>query len=352
MMMTSERDDGPSRGGSAAGFLRAGFRHAGLATLLLFAAPSIGLAQGQWVNPDVYELRDEVKKLAKEIAALRADGLGAAPVSAGANAPAVSGDVYVRLERLDRSVRSLTGAVEELDQRVRAASQRRQAKLAELDFRIARIEEGKKGKHSGRIPGTEALSSVAEPSSAPISAGRLQPLQPENAGPGAPPTVLGTLRGERPGNATVASPIYDAPRNAAAAARSGAASGASGGSFDAAIASLQAGDWGSAEDQFQSFIRGNSGDAREPDARYFLGETYRIRGRFHDAVRTYAAGLKSHPRSKRAPDSWMRLGESLAQLNQIDKACEAFKQVKLRFPDAPAKLLQETQKQRKRAGCT
>ena len=348
MMITAERADRPLNSGRAASVVSAG-----VAALLLITAPSPGLAQGQWVNPDVYELRDEVKKLAKEIAALRADGLGAAPsaASAGADAPAVSGDVYVRLDRLDQAVRSLTGAVEELDQRVRAASQRRQAKLAELDFRISRMEEGKTGKHSGRIPGTEALASVAEPSSAPISAGRLQPLQPENAGPGAPPTVLGTLRGQSPGQAAVANPIYDRPGNAASAASSGGSS-AGGGSFDGAIASLQAGDWAAAEDQFQSFIQENSGDAREPDARYFLGETYRIRGRYHDAVRTYAAGLKSHPRSKRAPDSWMRLGESLAQLKQFDKACEAFKQVGLRFPDAPAKLLQETKKQRNRAGCT
>ena len=325
-----------------------------LAFVALLAAPAPSLAQGQWVNPDVYELRDEVKKLSKEIAALRADGFGGGAASVD-GAPALSGDAYNRLERLDQQVRQLVGAVEELDQRARAASKRRQAKLAELDFRISRLEDGKKGKHRGRIPGTEALSSVEEPSTAPVAGGRLTPLQPQNSGAGAPPTVLGSIRGQQPGDAVVAQPIFDNPRSAAAApprtvpSSRGSASG--GTLFDSAIASLQAGDWDSAENQFQSFIQESGGDAREPDARYFLGETYRIRGRFHDAVRTYAAGLKSHPRSKRAPDSWMRLGESLAQLNQIDKACEAFKQVNLRFPDAPAKLLQETKKQRKRAGC-
>lgn len=329
------------------------------AACALAFAPSAGLSQAQgWVNPDVYELRDEVARLSQEIAAIRGEALnGGAPAAgaSGATAPALSGDVYVRLERLDQAVRELTGALDELDQRMRAASQRRQAKLAELDFRMSRLESGETGAHRGEIPGTEALTEVPEPSDAPVAGGRLQPLQPENfGGPGSPPSVLGSLRGEQPGEQVVARPIYDKPGGAnSTSSRSASPPVASVGSvrYEDALKSIQSGDLGAAEGQLQAFIEENQSDPRAGDATYWLAETYRQRGRFREAVKTYASGLKTHPRSQRAPDSWMRLGMSLAELEQVDKACEAFAQVDRRFPDAPARLLRETRKQAQRAGC-
>ncbi|MEM9725695.1 MAG: hypothetical protein AAF909_09550, partial [Pseudomonadota bacterium] len=105
----------------------------------------------EWVNPDVFALREEVERLSNEVAAIRTG----APTPRGGeatrdgSAPALSGDVYVRLERLDQAVRSLTGAVEQLDRFSRQSAQRQDAKLQELEFRLTQLEGGTPAAPSG-----------------------------------------------------------------------------------------------------------------------------------------------------------------------------------------------------------
>ncbi|MEM9725837.1 MAG: tol-pal system protein YbgF, partial [Pseudomonadota bacterium] len=180
--------------------------------------------------------------------------------------------------------------------------------------------------------------------------GRLTPLQPENVTRGAPPSVLGEIESAN-GGGPVSRPIFDSPGGAAARSVGPAVAAAAPVRYEDAIRSIQTGDHATAERQLQGFIAQNDGDPRIGDATYWLAETYRVRGMFREAAQTYASGIRKYPESKRAPDSWMRLGMSLAQLNQVDRACAAFRQVEARFPNAPARVLRETQTQARRAQC-
>lgn len=362
--------------GGALGILRA---------LCLFAAaaapsldPTPSLAQGsEWVNPDVITLREEVDRLSREVARLRGGG----PVSdftgggdGGAGAP-VGGDVYVRLDRMEQELRRLTGEVERLSFAAAQADQRRDAKLAELDFRMGRLEGGETGPYEGgpipgaTAPASEGSAGVRPPQTSESEGGQraaLAPLTPQGesegaARLGAPPGVLGRIPGDSAQTA-VAGPIYDgapqppAPPTFGGAAPGGApaaaASGAAVVSYDDALESLRAGAFDAAEGQLQAFIAQNPSDARRGDATYWLGETYYVRSRFGEAARTFLTSVKEHPDAGKAPDSMLKLGMSLAQLNRVDEACQTFAQVSARYPDAPANVLRRAQNEARRANCS
>ncbi|MEL6979599.1 MAG: tol-pal system protein YbgF [Pseudomonadota bacterium] len=337
-----------------------------IAAALLAVSVGAGpaLAQGGWVNPDAFaQMQRELERLSAEIEIMRGAGASAS------GGPAPSGDLFLRLQRLEQTVRDLTGQVEVLQQAARQADQRERAKIEEFEFRLSRLEGddppppapsqsfGETPGDGAPAPATGPLASVAGASGATaggFQGGRLPPLDPVNRAPAG--AALGTIPGSQ-ASAPISTPIYDNPRGQSVAAAPSpqgapAPSVAETVRYEDAVTSLQDGDHDRAEQQLQAFIGQNPNDPRVSEATYWLGETYRVRGRFREAAQTYAAGLRKEPNSKRAPDSWMRLGMSLAQLNQSQKACEAFAQVEARFPDAPSSVLRQTKTQALRAGCS
>lgn len=339
----------------------------GAAALLLGAGVAAAQAGGGWVSPDILDLRERLADLSREVDALRAGGA----VGGGGG---VVGDPG-RLDRIEIELRRLTGEVERLSYEAQQSAQTRERKMAEFEFRITRLEGGDPSAAAAAGAPTEAYPGMGAegPAAAAAVAGgaagaqRLEPLQPQNGasgGRGAPPTVLGEINSAG-GPDAVASPIYEAGPQAGGAAGAdpyasydpAAAGGAAAAaisapvSFEEALKSIQAGDHAAAEGQLQAFIAQNPSDPRAGEATYWLGETYRVRGRYLDAARIYAKGLKEHPNSAKAPDSLLSLGISLAQLNQTERACEVLSQVEARFPDAPAVALRRAANEARRAGC-
>ncbi len=87
------------------------------------------------------------------------------------------------------------------------------------------------------------------------------------------------------------------------------------------------------------------------NAKYWLGETFYVRGDFRNAAVTFAEGFQRYPDSTKAPDNLLKLGMSLAQLEKKDDACGAFGELLKRYPDATASILQRATRERERLGC-
>ena len=105
-----------------------------------------------------------------------------------------------------------------------------------------------------------------------------------------------------------------------------------------------------AETGFKDFL------AKYPDhnlagsAEFKLGETYFAQQDYTSAAKAYLAGYKQFPKSRRAPDSLLKLGLSLGRLGQKDQACAALGSVGDEYPNA-VEVKKRAQAEYKRAGC-
>ena len=65
---------------------------------------------------------------------------------------------------------------------------------------------------------------------------------------------------------------------------------------------------------------------------------------------SFLDGYKNYPKSRRAPDSLLKLGISLNKLGQTQQACAAFGALGGEFPNA-VNAKKRAQAESKRAGC-
>jgi tol-pal system protein YbgF len=105
-----------------------------------------------------------------------------------------------------------------------------------------------------------------------------------------------------------------------------------------------------AEAGFSSFVSKYPDHGLAGSAQYWLGETYYAQGDFRQAAQNFLHGYKNYPKSRRAPDSLLKLGISLNKLGQTQQACAAFGALGGEFPNA-VNAKKRAQAESKRAGC-
>ena len=66
----------------------------------------------------------------------------------------------------------------------------------------------------------------------------------------------------------------------------------------------------------------------------------------------FATGYKNFPESNKASDNLLKLGMSLVNLDETEKACFTFKELAERFPDASSSIKQRASAESQRAGCS
>ena len=108
--------------------------------------------------------------------------------------------------------------------------------------------------------------------------------------------------------------------------------------------------FGLAETGFKTFISQNPKHPSVSKARYWLGETYYVKGRYKQAAQSFLTGYRSHPKGARAPESLLKLGMSLNKLGQKKQACGAYAEVRRSYPSAKS-TTKLAARESKRAGC-
>ena len=108
--------------------------------------------------------------------------------------------------------------------------------------------------------------------------------------------------------------------------------------------------FGDAEAGFSTFLSKYPDHSLAGSAQYWLGETFYAQGDFKRAAQTFLQGYKNYPKSRRAPDSLLKLGLSLRKLDQQEQACAALASVGTEFPRA-VEAKKRAQAELKRAGC-
>jgi tol-pal system protein YbgF len=170
-------------------------------------------------------------------------------------------------------------------------------------------------------------AAVASAAATPVPTSQMAPLpppQPRNAAPAAPPgPQLATL------------PPSASPQD----------------EYDMAYGYVLHKDYPLAEQAFRDFLKKYPNERLVPDAQYWLGESLFQQQRYRDAAESFLGVSTKFEHAGKAPDSLLRLGQSLAALNQKEAACATLAEIGRKYPRASAGVKRGVAQEQKRAHC-
>ncbi len=306
-------------------------------------------SQAAWAQSDsIQELINRIDRLQRELVTLqRAYYQGktppatSAPAAAQARPPAARGfdrrlaaRLEIRLTQLETEIRKLTGRAEELQHAVGQFDSRFSKLVSDVDLRLRALEPAGT---AGATASAKPAPGVTPPPPASVATRRPR----INPAPDAPPQTLGTVTG-RSSDQTAAAPAVQPTLPAGTPKQQ----------YDHAISlMLNEQNFGGAERALTAFIERHSEHKLAGNAYYWLGETFYVRKDFRQAAFTFADGYQRFPKSRKAPDSLLKLGMSLGQLGQVKEACTAFARLLNNFPGLGDTLKSRIQRQRQRHQC-
>jgi tol-pal system protein YbgF len=121
--------------------------------------------------------------------------------------------------------------------------------------------------------------------------------------------------------------------------------------FDLGIGYMQRKDYALAEETMRNFAQRYPADPLVGDAQYWLGESFFQRQKYRDAAESFLGVTTKFGNSAKAPDALLRLGQSLAALNEKEAACAALGEVTRKYPRASSGVKQAVDREQKRVKC-
>ena len=280
-------------------------------------------------------------------------------------------DLSIRVDRLEAQLRQLTGQIEQLQYQNQQLQQMLQGNQNPVQQRPGPAMRPQQPQQQNVAPPPLQQQNVAPPTG-PQGPNRSGDSFDPNADPNAPgrPRNLGQLPPQQqyqqnapqgPQGPLVLSPNQnqnqDLPppqqnpgppqQQQAVAPPSNSPKDA----YDLAYGYVLRRDYALAEQGFRSFLDKHQGDRNVPLATYWLGESLYQQKKYNDAANVFLDIYKQYPQSQRAPDSLMRLGQSLAQLGNKEGACGSLGAVASRYPKASASVKKNVEDEQKRLGC-
>ena len=320
-----------------------------------------------------------------------------------ASAQMAGSDLVVRLDRIENQMRQLTGLVEQLQFRNQQLEQqiRKQQDDNEYRFQELSSSRGAAPAAPGRAPAApqqgRAPAAQATPAAPAATPGRrgdaFDPAQ-NPAAPGVPRTLGGgpgaaPLPPEQDSAAVVSDEPVGVPGGRTSGAPLDLSTLAGNASRDPALVpqvrtdaqgSRDPGrtqvatlpptqsprdeydlgygyvlrkDYALGEQTLRSFLKKYPGDKLAPEAEYWLGESLFQRQRYREAAEAFLK-MSTNPKYEKeakAPDSLLRLGQSLAALGEKETACAALGEVARKYPRAATGVKQGVEREQKRVKC-
>lgn len=122
--------------------------------------------------------------------------------------------------------------------------------------------------------------------------------------------------------------------------------------YDLAYGYVLRKDYALAEEGLRAFVKKYPKDRLVADANYWLGETLFQRQRYREAAESFLNVSTKFDTSGRAPESMLRLGQSLAALKEKEAACATLGEIPRKYPKAAANLKQAAEREQKKVGCS
>ncbi|WP_373506206.1 tol-pal system protein YbgF [Aestuariivirga sp.] len=307
----------------------------------------------------------------------------AALIGAGLFSPAMAQDaaeMAVRMQQLEEQVRQLMGQVEELSYEVKQLRSQPGQKAGALQQQqpapVASQTQAKPTQQKRLAAASAGAPLPAETGVEVIEQQPIDSLPDANAAPA--PKILGSLdnRAAQPNDGGFQGKVLVPPSQQEPGdddfIQQGSLStqqdpGSVGGTSDSienvalspespeslyeqSNESLLRRQFGDAEAGFSNFLQKYPEHSLAGSAQYWLGETYYAQNDYKRAAQNFLRGYKKYPKSRRAPDSLLKLGISLKRLGQPEQACAAYAAVSAEYPKA-VDARKRAQAEAKRAGC-
>lgn len=286
------------------------------------------------------------------------------------NIPAkTSAALSLRISTLEGQLRRMTGQMEDLNFQVRRMNDqlKRFNKDAELRFRD--LEKGTPSSRPVRLPERRSELSPpplkiaprneprrldTRPANPPSMIGpRWAPSRVEIIRPGAndsfrkaaPPMSLGQIPAEALGpDSTVASIDTNNGLNQPFVDEAGAL-------YEKAYEHYLKRKFATAESSFRGFIRRYPRHELVGQAQYWLGETFYVRNKYRQAARAFVIGYRKFPKSRRAPETLLKLSMSLARIGDKAQSCATLDKLAREYPKASSGVKKTASAERRRGGC-
>lgn len=290
----------------------------------------------------------------------------------------------VRIQQLQEEVRQLNGRIEEMSYQLLQMQEQLRKTQEDNEFRFQDLEKNKRSEidttagrpavASNRAPGQNAPSAQPSDDVARIiespSDGEIGQDQAADGRMAPPPTTLGSIELDQNGNPQGASrndrvnnaaglPGVDlgsqAPGKAAARAKTDpqqtAALGSESDAYQIAYNHILTGDYSLAEQEFSGYIQSYPRSTRLADANFWLGEAQYSQEKYNEAAKTFLNAHQSYGKSPKAPEMLLKLGMSLAALDNTETACATLREVAKRYPSASKAVLSKVGSEQKRLRC-
>lgn len=254
-----------------------------------------------------------------------------------------------RVTQLEEQVRQLNGLVEELNFQVLQMQDQLRRMQEDNEFRFQELEKGgaqpamQKSDNSNVEEIIENTDGTTETASAPA----------------APPRTLGSVTFDKDGNVVGAQvddnglpgvengvPSTDGTQVAALPETSDPDE-----LYRTAYEFVLAGDYDAAEAGFRRHVEAFPNDTRAADARFWLGEALLGQEKYREAAQVFLGANRDYPDARKAPEMMLKLGVSLAAMDQRDVACATLSEVKNRYPQASTAVLERVKVEQARASC-
>lgn len=280
------------------------------ATLLATAVPEPAPAQ------DSGNLARQVERLRRELADLQRfvykggqppPALGA-PQQEGGLPSDVASRMQVQITQMQEQMRDMNGRVEEVQHKITMLEDRLNRMTEDLEIRLLALEDAVKG--GGTVPPAAASNGGA----APDDEGGEQLA--------ATPAALPSLP-------------EGSPRE----------------QYDFAYNLLKNHQWNEGRAALEAFLEQNPEDELADNAAYWLGETYYINKQYKEAAKAFLDGYRKYPKADKAPDNLLKLGKSLAALNQPDKACTTYAKLLEDYPNSLPRIINLAKTEQQKLNC-
>jgi len=114
---------------------------------------------------------------------------------------------------------------------------------------------------------------------------------------------------------------------------------------------ILAGDYPAAERIFRAFVERFPDDEQIADASFWLGESLYAQGHYREAAQIYIDVQRQHQDWTHGPENLLKLGLSMAQLQEQDVACKTLDEVPKRYAQAEPAVLRRVNDEKNRLGC-
>lgn len=279
-------------------------------TILLTVQPAAAQDSGNLAR-QMERLRKDLADLQKYVYKGGQSAAGTTAVAPAGDSQTQSTDVTARMQlqitQMQDQMRSMNGRVEEVQHRITVMEQRLERMSEDLEVRLLAIEDA---------VASGSVSAAPPAESAPLENG------------GSEVATMGTL-------GTIPAVPDGTPRE----------------QYDFAYSLLKKHQWIEGRSALQAFLEKNPKHDLADNAAYWLGETYYINKQYKDAAKAFLDGYKNYPKADKAPDNLLKLGKSLAALNQPDKACTTYGKLLDDYPNSLPRIIKLAKSEQKKLNC-